>query len=73
MTKENFIYFLFYFLLTILLGLLIPTVFAGGLVFTLGIVKEVIYDQANGGVSDLYNILANPIGIIMGWFLLSMV
>ena len=71
--RENVIHFLVYFLLTTLLGLVMPIVFAALLVLTGGVIKEVVHDQANEGVSDLYNILANIGGIITGWFFLAMI
>ena len=71
--RENVIHFLIYFLLTTLLGLFIPILFVALLVITGGMTKEIVYDQADGGVSDLYNILANIGGIITGWFLLAMI
>jgi hypothetical protein len=73
MTRENLTHFLFYFLMTFSLGLLVPVVLVATVIFLVGIVKEVIYDQANGGVSDLYNILANPLGILTGWLLLTVI
>ena len=73
MNRENVIHFLIYFLLTYLLGFFMSIIFVALLVLTGGMVKEVVYDQASGGVSDLYNILANIGGIITGWFLLSMI
>jgi hypothetical protein len=71
MTKGNLTHFLFYFLLTFFLGLATSIVLAAPVIFVFGIAKEVIYDQANEGVSDLYNILANPLGISAGWLLLT--
>ena len=73
MTKGNLTHFLFYFLLTFSLGLLVSVVLVAPVIFLLGIAKEVIYDQANEGVSDLYNILANPLGILTGWLLLTVI
>ena len=64
---------MFYFLLTFSLGLLVSVVLVVPVIFLFGIAKEVIYDQANEGVSDLYNIVANPVGILAGWFLLSVI
>lgn len=62
---------MFYFLLTFFLGLATSIVLVAPVIFVFGIAKEVIYDQANEGVSDLYNILANPLGISAGWLLLT--
>ena len=73
MTKGNLTHFLFYFLLTFSLGLLVSVVLVAPVIFLLGIAKEVIYDQANEGVSDLYNILANPLGILTGWLWLTVI
>jgi len=73
MTKGNLTHLLFYFLLTFSLGLLVSVVLVAPVIFLFGIAKEVIYDQANEGVSDLYNILANPLGILTGWLLLTVI